>query len=252
MSMYVPYDQAFYEEQADGSLRSAEVVADALMPWLQPTSVVDVGCGVGTWLKAFSDRGVALVHGLDGDYVDRRTLRIPAANFRAADLSKPLQFERRFDLALCLEVGEHLPHDASTVLVDSLVSAADIVLFSAAVPRQGGTHHVNEQWPAYWFERFRAQGYVCCDWLRPLLWMDRRVEWWYAQNVMLYVASHRMRQIGTPPWAGRESTGGPMPLVHPLWYLGLPETVGTPPGVRASVRFLASALARAMRRRWSR
>lgn len=182
-----PYDAAFYADQADGSLRSARVVAPIVADLVRPASVLDVGCGLGTWLAAFAELGVADVLGIDGDYVDRAKLRIPADRFRAVDLTDPPALGRTFDLAMCLEVGEHLPGPASAGLVRLLTDAAPAVLFSAAVPGQGGTAHINERWPAFWRALFAARGFARLDPIRPRVLRDRRVEWWYQQNAFLFV-----------------------------------------------------------------
>jgi len=182
-----PYDDAFYAEQADGSLRSARVIVPLVMELVKPASVLDVGCGLGTWLAAFAECGVADFLGMDGDYVDRAKLKIPADRFRPANLANPPHPGRAFDLAVCLEVAEHLPEKASPKLVGLLTAAAPVVLFSAAIPGQGGTEHTNEQWPAFWRRLFAARGFVRLDPIRPRVWRDRRVVWWYQQNVYLFV-----------------------------------------------------------------
>ena len=182
-----PYDAAFYADQADGSLRSARAVAPLVMDLVRPTSVVDVGCGLGTWLAAFAELGVADVLGVDGGYVDRAKLKVPADRFRPVDLTRPPALGRTFDLAVCLEVAEHLPPAAAAGLVGLLTDAAPAVLFSAAAPGQGGTDHVNERWPGYWRGLFADRGFARLDPVRPRVWRDRRVEWWYQQNVFLFV-----------------------------------------------------------------
>ncbi|MFO0804946.1 MAG: class I SAM-dependent methyltransferase [Gemmataceae bacterium] len=182
-----PYDAAFYADQSDGSLRSARAVAPLVVELVQPRSVLDVGCGVGTWLRAFHELGVENILGIDGDYVDRSKLAIDRECFRAVDLSNPPDLGRSFDLAVCLEVGEHLPEKSSAKLVRLLTRSAPAVLFSAAAPGQGGTHHVNERWPHFWRELFRADGFVRLDPIRPRIWRDNRVEWWYQQNIYLFI-----------------------------------------------------------------
>jgi SAM-dependent methyltransferase len=182
-----PYDAAFYADQADGSLRSARVVVPIVMDLVRPTSVLDVGCGLGTWLAAFAEVGVSDFLGVDGDYVDRAKLKIPADRFRPVNLTDPPALGRTFDLAACLEVAEHLPAPAAPRLVKLLTEAAPAVLFSAAIPGQGGTDHINEQWPSFWRELFTANGFVRLDPIRPRVLRDRRVEWWYQQNAFLFV-----------------------------------------------------------------
>jgi SAM-dependent methyltransferase len=209
-----PYPPDFYRRQRGGSLRSARAVVAVVLPLVRPASVVDFGCGVGTWLRAFREAGVADVLGLDGDHVDRGMLEIPAERFRAADLTAPPPLGRRFDLALCLEVGEHLPAAAAAPLVAELVAAAPCVLFSAAVPGQGGVHHVNEAWPSFWAERFAAHGYERLDPVRPRVWRDPAVRWWYKQNTYLFCGREA---IGSSPALARElemARAFPFELVH--------------------------------------
>ena len=143
------YSAEFYAGQVAGSASSAAVVVPLVLSFLQVKSVVDVGCGVGPWAAEFLANGVREVWGIDGDYVDRSQLRIPTDRFVARDLSKPLQFNRTFDLAICLEVAEHLPESRAGSLVSDLTSLASCVLFSAAVPGQGGTNHINLQYLPY-------------------------------------------------------------------------------------------------------
>jgi SAM-dependent methyltransferase len=187
-----PYDRAFFQDRLAGARRSAREVVPIVFDLLRPESVVDVGCGLGAWLVAFKELGVGKVLGLDGAYVNRDVLLLPDAEFKAAELSQPFGSCGRFDLALCLEVAEHLPAAAAKPLVSSLTGLAPAVLFSAAPPRQGGIDHVNEQWPRYWRGLFAEHGYSMLDYIRPLILRNSRVEWWYRQNTFLFVDRNMM------------------------------------------------------------
>ena len=123
-----------------------------------------------------------------------------------AMLSKP------FELAQSLEVAEHLDHIFAANFVKLLTSLADVVLFSAAIPYQGGVCHINEQPPAYWAELFAKQGYVCLDFLRPSIWGDESVLWWYRQNLLVFV--HKDRQAQLFPTLSPVSV--PAYLPHPI------------------------------------
>ncbi|MEA2133199.1 MAG: hypothetical protein QOC68_1108, partial [Solirubrobacteraceae bacterium] len=209
-----PYDEAFFAGMRSGVRRSADAVLPRLFELVPVRSLVDVGCGWGTWMRAALDLGVTEVAGVDGEWVDPDELEVPAETFRRADLAGPLDLGRRYDLAISLEVAEHLPEAAAPGFVASLVAAAPIVAFSAAIPDQGGRGHVNEQWPAYWAELFARHGYEPVDALRPLLWEDEGVDWWYAQNLVIYAspdALDRLPALGTHPQRGRK----PLALVHP-------------------------------------
>ena len=163
------YSGDFYAYIDAGSRRSARAVAGLLLPEIKIGSLLDVGAGHGAWAAEWLAAGVGDVLAVDGDYVRADQLAVPAKYFRAHDLAMPLDLGRRFDLVQSLEVAEHLPRARADLFVDNLVAHGDLILFSAAVPHQGGEHHVNEQPPQYWREKFAARGYQPFDFLRPRL-----------------------------------------------------------------------------------
>jgi len=200
-----------YADWLSGSLESARVVVPLVVDAVGPRSVVDVGCGIGSWLVAFREAGVEDVLGIDGPWLDAAQLAFPPERFLAADLREPLDAGRRFDLALCLEVAQILPPEAAGRLVRDLVALADVVLFGAAIPGQGGTGHRNEQWPSYWAELFAASGYVASDPLRRRIWNEPGVKWWFAQNLVCFARPEAVARLPELSHA----VGVPLPLVHP-------------------------------------
>jgi SAM-dependent methyltransferase len=235
-----PYTRHFYDRHREGSSSSADVVVPLIARWVAPRSVVDVGCGVGTWLRAWSHAGVDDFLGLEGEDVLKNggELAVPRERIVAADLALPMQAGRTFDLAISLEVAEHLAPESAPGFVAALAELAPVILFSAAIPFQGGTGHRNEQWPGWWAQRFLSLGYRCYDVLRLAIWSDERVQPWYAQNTLLYVRDDapwsRMRlPAGVAP-------GSPLPLVHPWTYLRRADPTRVSP--RKALRLLASSL----------
>jgi SAM-dependent methyltransferase len=215
-----PYTPEFFKRVEPGAADSAREVVPVLLKLLPITSVVDVGCGTGGWLAAFSQHGVTDVLGIDGSYVDKTSLLIDPAKFREWDLTEPLRLDRRFDLVLSMEVAEHLRPGCAEGFVATLTSLGPVVLFSAAVPFQGGTGHLNELWPAYWAARFRSRGYSPVDCLRRRLWHNPRVAWWYTQNMVLYVRQEDLDQRQELSLIRSEFSGeDPLPLVHPENYV---------------------------------
>jgi hypothetical protein len=189
------YDDAFFEGIVRGSLRSARAVVPIVLELVRVESVADLGCGWGAWLKVFDEHGIEDLCGIDGDYVDRSKMLIDRAKFRSADLRKPISLGRRFDLALCLEVGEHMPRRSSKILVASLAAAAPVILFSAAIPGQGGVSHMNEQWPEYWERLFADRGYERLDLIRPRIWQDRDIECYFRQNLYLFATGPILAEL---------------------------------------------------------
>ena len=180
------YSGDFYGYIDAGSRASARAVAKLLSAELRIDSLLDVGAGHGAWAAEWLAAGVGDVIAVDGDYVARDRLAIPAAAFHAHDLSQPLDLGRRFDLVQSLEVAEHLPDAAADGFVETLARHGDVILFSAAVPHQGGEHHVNEQPLGYWRTKFEARGYEPYDWLRPRIAADRAIMPWYRFNSLIY------------------------------------------------------------------
>lgn len=165
--------------------KAAKVVVPLILDLVPLKSILDVGCGIGTWLKVFIDYGINDFLGVDGDYVNRNQLQIENTHFISHDLTTPLSLKREFDLVLSLEVAEHLPKNAANAFVESLVTHGKTILFSAAIPGQGGQNHLNEQWPEYWMAKFAKHGYFFHDVIRPLIWENSNVDYWYRQNIFL-------------------------------------------------------------------
>lgn len=225
------YNSEFYDAIADNSRASAKVVLPLVREMVNPASVLDVGCGVGTWLAEWVSMGVTDVVGLDGSYIDKAQLQIDTEKFAPADLVKPFSLDRKFDLIQCLEVAEHLDAAYADVFVESMASHGDIVLFSAAIPGQRGRHHVNEQWPSYWIEKFAQFGLKAYDAIRPLIWTNRQVEVWYRQNIILFSKEREFE--------GMESR---FDLVHPeVWSVAVEreqhplELLRTMPGAMSAL-----------------
>jgi SAM-dependent methyltransferase len=209
------YDSAYLERVRVGAQHSAEVIVPLVLEIVRPRTVIDVGCGLGTWLKVFEEHGIFDYRGVDGDYVDPTELEIPPERFFAADLSDGVTVDRRFDLAVSLEVAEHLPPESAETFVGSLTRLAPAVLFSAAIPKQGGTGHVNEQWPEYWAGLFGVGDYVAIDCLRPKIWRNPEVEKWYAQNTLLFVERHLLARDSVLRREYEHTLARPLALVHP-------------------------------------
>lgn len=190
------YDDVFFEKHTHATVQAARIIMPFLLRLTRPKTVIDVGCAVGAWLKVFEENGAGRIRGLDGWYVDRSKLLIDSACFTPGDLAEAVTVHRadtfrpdeRYDLAVCLEVAEHLPGSAAPSLITTLTTLAPFVLFSAAIPGQGGIGHVNEQWPSYWKSLFQERGFQRLDPIRRHIWRDDRIPWWYRQNIFLYTA----------------------------------------------------------------
>ena len=220
-----PYSDFFFDKQKSGSLSSARIILGELFTLLgeMPRQVVDVGCGVGTWLRAAQELGSTTVRGFDGPWVTEEQLEIPREYFHACDLVEAATAGTlpgtdglaTYDLVLSLEVAEHLPTAVAKDFVALISKLGERILFSAAIPYQGGVNHLNEDWPGSWNALFCEQGFECFDPIRARVWDNAAVEWWYAQNVLLFAkgaAADGLRRQIAP-------VAVPAALVHPRKYL---------------------------------
>jgi SAM-dependent methyltransferase len=195
------------------NLISPRIVVPELMKLGLIKTVLDIGCGTGTWLRAFQENGAKECIGIDGDHVDRSMLQIPDSSFIVQDLVHPKNLNRTFDLVLCLEVAEHIPESAADRFVKFIVQHGDRIVFGAAIPGQDGQNHLNEQWPTYWQEKFASHGYYFHDVLREIFWNDEGVLWWYSQNMFLITKEKNPSML--------------IPMVHPKLYLEIRKEYDT-------------------------
>ncbi len=205
------YDKKFFERLKDDSFRSAMKIIPLVQELIPIKSVVDVGCGTGSWLKAFQKNGVRTIYGVDGNQTG--LLEIPRNRFFRTDLRRPFKLKEKFDLAVSVEVAEHLPKKSADSFVKNLTDLAPAVLFSAAIPGQGGDHHINEQWPEYWASKFNRRGFVALDCIRTKIWKDREICWWYRQNLILYVRKSLM--LENPKLSGIPIADPPQRFIYP-------------------------------------
>lgn len=205
------YTSDFYNQIQNRSKRSAQIVLPYIFEYFKPTSVIDIGCGTGDWLSVFKEFGVKEIHGVDGEYVDKNMLQIDNSEFKSFDLKYKYDSGRKYDLAMSVEVGEHLPDELSDNLIDSLCVHSDIILFSAAIPGQGGTYHINEQPHSYWIEKFNKRGYDVYDVLREKIWFEPYVEAWYKQNILLFLKPKALTNLSVKIREGYNDT---LPKVH--------------------------------------
>jgi SAM-dependent methyltransferase len=241
------YSTKFFQTIRQGSYTSAEAILSILGRHAKFTSFLDVGCGPGSWMDA---AGQVLsiaperMLGIDGQYSAVMHAQ-KAGRFQYQDLAQPLSIQEKFDLLVCVEVAEHLPASRAAALVETFCATADVIIFAAAIPGQGGTGHINEQWPAYWLTKFMAHGFGAFDLFRPLLWNAAGVAPWYAQNCFLFVRKHHPLEsllqasaiTGLDDWRLR--------LVHPgVFQQAACESAGASRVARALPRSLLRSLAR--------
>lgn len=177
------YTERYYRRISEGAVRSAKEVYKELEKLFDFDTVMDIGCGIGEW-----NNENPFYLGMDFN-TPQKSLIIKPHQYSNIDLEKetlnivPLGF----DLCLCLEVAEHISEARADALIEMLCNLSDRVLFSAAIPGQGGTGHINEQPAHYWAAKFEANCYYPYKTdIRKTLFHNPNVEIWYRNNMILY------------------------------------------------------------------
>jgi hypothetical protein len=218
--MAAAYDFSWHVRHRNMNEHSARRVAALVCREISIDCVVDFGCGDGIWLRTFAEAGAREILGYDGSWTDPLQLLIDPGCFRSTDLSSPINAPRQFDLAVCLEVAEHVPASSAETLVKSICDHSRVVLFGAAIPRQGGFRHVNERWQSYWAALFAELGYRRFDYIRSEIWNDPDVHFWYKQNPALFVSASATETIErlTASIGLERLAAMPVDIVHPALF----------------------------------
>ncbi len=242
MSSFVPTFDPETERKREWAVASSRVALPLILGLVPGVaSIVEIGCRSGQWLAEAQRLGVPDVRGIEGPWFDLTEPSVDRSLISVLDYSKSVVLDRRYDLALCLEVAEHLPASAAASFVAQLSRLAPVVAFSAAIPGQGGLGHVNEQWPQYWEALFAECGYRFVDALRLPMWRAPGGPGYIAQNLFLAVDEQRLEAYQALAEIARSADGPVLSLVHPQVFAAVP-------GVRSAARDLAEAIKRRARK----
>jgi hypothetical protein len=99
-------------------------------------TIIDIGCGDGSYVREFRKNGFDCI-GLDGNPL---TSKIPYCQVMDFSINLISFFN---DLAICLEVGEHIPQEYEQFFIDNICRVSDNIILSWAIEGQGGLGHVN-------------------------------------------------------------------------------------------------------------
>lgn len=186
------YNDNFHNAHFQSSINSANEILPYFFKYFKPKTLLDVGCGIGSWLTIAEQNGCEIL-GIDGNYVNNEDLVIDKNNFKPFDLNQPFNLEKKFDLVLSLEVAEHILPINAKIFIQSLCIHSDVILFSAAVPGQEGTLHFNEQYNQYWVDLFSKNDYQCIDFVRHEIWNNNKISWWYRQNILIFIKKSEIK-----------------------------------------------------------
>ncbi|TWT54671.1 hypothetical protein Pla22_23210 [Rubripirellula amarantea] len=207
------YEGDFYEGRRERTLHTCQAVWEILSNTIPIKSAVDFGCGTGTWLATGREHGVERTVGFEGLWVSDNLLDSPEIKLIRQDLEDRISTDESFDLAISLEVAEHLSPERADSFVADICGVAPCVLFGAAIPLQGGVDHVNEQWQSNWARRFMKHGYRPIDLVRPRIWNDSKIPFYYRQNTLFYANAEKYAAILGD---AKDASNLMLDVVHPI------------------------------------
>ena len=208
------YNEEFWRaNHGDYNYRSAKIILPILFKHYKPNSIIDIGCGIGTWLKAANELGVNKFIGIDGNEIEENFLLVSRKYIKIDNLETHKNTNNeKYDLAISVEVAEHLHNNCSVNFVETLTSYSDVILFSAAIPYQEGEHHINCKPPQFWVDIFKKYGYDCYDFRNDLMNMWEKINPCYSQNILLF-AKEKYRSV----FMGFNLTKKPIFYYHPAY-----------------------------------
>jgi cyclopropane fatty-acyl-phospholipid synthase-like methyltransferase len=185
------YDARFFKNTIEFEAASAAQFVAVVLEYYQPQSVVDIGCGAGVYLREFFQKGIEDLLGIDGSPAASQEFLLSLDKLVIFDLAQTYKFKRKFDLALCLEVAEHLRKEDADTLISTVTAAADDIIFTAAVVGQGprSIGHINEQPHSYWIEKFASRGFFYLSDQTEEMKGEMKVRgvvWWLVNNLMIF------------------------------------------------------------------
>jgi len=186
------YNKRFYEKSIRvDRMPSYITIAEYLNNTYGPKSVIDYGCGCGWILYYLKKAGVERICGIEPSLAAMEVQTdsmIKEAVFQKY-LHVPLEMPSiYFDMALCVEVAEHINEVFSNVFISNITSRTNFLVFSVATPGQGGVGHVNEHPWNYWFKNFQVVGFVEREKETVAIQQHlkkNRAKSWYSNNIRI-------------------------------------------------------------------
>ena len=184
------YDEKFFNSKYFET--DYGTIATTIFNLYQPKTVVDFGCGPGHLSRELAKLGVKVtaIDGFSRPDFSNLNVEFHSVNLNDSTVIGNILNNRTFDVAICLEVAEHLNTSVSLELVAWLTQVAPVVVFSAAVLGQGGVGHINLQARDFWHRQFTRHSFLCADRIREQLRLVPSIAPWYRYNILDYVHAH--------------------------------------------------------------
>lgn len=159
-----------------------------------PRFHLDLGCGTGAMLRTSKLQGASVLGVECSTFAREAAPDVPIMVGDLTDVLPMASIETGYgfaDLVTCIEVAEHVLPEGNNVLLDNVARCTHKwLIFTGAVPGQGGTGHINLRPRAEWQHLLERHGLRYeAEWTEHL-----RLMWtwctgglvWLPQNVMVF------------------------------------------------------------------
>ena len=158
-------------------------IVESTVALFNPKTVIDIGCGTGSYTREFIARGVDCM-GFDGCPL---TPEISGGLCGILDFTYPVDIGK-FDVVFSLEVGEHIPKQYEQIFIDNLCNLTNrYIVLSWALEGTIWPGHVNCQNNDYVISEFIKRGFIFDD--ESTKYIRDHVTGWghFLSSVMVFV-----------------------------------------------------------------
>jgi hypothetical protein len=187
------YSAAFHKAIESDELPQAVRLANYIQTYIKPYVFYDFGCSTGLYLREVKKR-LPMIESKGFEFSEEAIATALCPDIIKTDLTVPLFFGKKSNtLGLCLEVLEHIDDSFWREVLTNLTNHCDILIFSAALPGQGGTGHINCRPRIDWIRRFHELGWVVdADATQHLVgYMKQGLHMgWFVANALVFIPAN--------------------------------------------------------------
>ena len=157
------YKRDYYKRHKTKYDSWERILSHEFYKFIKISSIIYLGCGVGSYLLGFYECGLRDMLGLEinlrlaEEFIDERIRH----NVIEQDITKEINISRKYDCVWSVEVGEHIcPEDTIRFIKNLCNLSSRYILFTAAPPGQRGSHHQNCREKSFWIQSVCDEGMI--------------------------------------------------------------------------------------------
>jgi len=184
------YDNKYYKKKYIKYRSWEKDIGRNIVSMFQPKSILDLGCGIGSYLEGALEGGCKDLYGIELNYDKAKKYITKNISFyiKSGDITKELNLKKKFDCVLSIEVAEHVEMSQVSFFINNIIRYAEkYILFTAAPPGQPGRGHINLKKKNFWIKYIEDKGVTYKDEI-----VQQCVKAWSDFNTPLYILQNLM------------------------------------------------------------